>query len=84
MRAKVVSPLHWPSSLVRLPLIAWQAPRTLPSDMKGPGLMALFSDLLTGGAGDTNVLKPSGLGPGGSLIVSEGERARAVDRLLGK
>jgi hypothetical protein len=53
--------------------------------MKGPGLMALFTDLLTGGSGDTNVLKPySNNGPGGSLLVSEGERSREVDRLLGK
>jgi LCP family protein required for cell wall assembly len=85
MRSKVVSPIHWPSSFVRLPLIAWRAPRTLPSDMKGPGLAALFTDLLTGGSGDTRVLKPfSNGGPGGSLLVSEGERARAVDKLLGK
>ena len=85
MRSRVVSPLNWPSSLVRLPLIAWQAPRTLPSDMKGPGLMALFTDLLTGGSGEPNVLKPySDGGPGGSLLVSEGERARAVEELLGK
>jgi LCP family protein required for cell wall assembly len=85
MRSKVVSPVHWPSSFVRLPLIAWQAPRTLPSDMKGPGLMGLFTDLLTGGSGDTHVLKPySNDGPGGGLLVSDGERARAVDELLGK
>jgi LCP family protein required for cell wall assembly len=85
MRSKIVSPVHWPSTLVRLPLISWEAPRTLPSDMKGPGLMALFTDLLTGGSGDTHVLKPySSGGPGNSLLVSEGERSRAVDQLLGK
>jgi LCP family protein required for cell wall assembly len=84
MRSKIVSPLHWPSSLVRLPLISWEAPRTLRTDMKGPGLMALFGDLLTGGSGATHVLRPSGLGPGGSLLISESERARAVRALLGK
>jgi LCP family protein required for cell wall assembly len=84
MRSKIVSPVHWPSSLVRLPLIAWDAPRTLRTDMRGPGLSALFTDLLTGGSGATHVLKPEGLGPGGSLIVSESERARAVRDLLGK
>jgi LCP family protein required for cell wall assembly len=84
MRDKLVSPLNWPSTLVRLPLISWEAPRALRTDMKGPGLMALFTDLLTGGTGDTRVLKPSGIGPGGSLVVSEGERARAVHQLLGK
>jgi LCP family protein required for cell wall assembly len=84
MRDKLVSPLNWPSSLVRLPLISWEAPRALRTDMKGPGLMAVFTDLLTGGTGATRVLKPSGLGPGGSLVVSESERARAVRELLGK
>jgi LCP family protein required for cell wall assembly len=84
MRSKIVSPVHWPSSLVRLPLISWEAPRTLRTDMHGPGLSALFTDLLTGGSGATHVLKPEGLGPGGSLIVSESERARAVRDLLGK
>ena len=84
MRDRVVSPLHWPSSLVRLPLIAWEAPRALRTDMRGPGLATLFSDLLTGGTGDTRVLKPSAPGPGGSLLVSESERARAVRELLGK
>jgi LCP family protein required for cell wall assembly len=84
MRDRLVSPLHWPSTLVRLPLISWEAPRALRTDMKGPGLMTLFTDLLTGGTGATRVLKPSGLGPGGSLVVSDSERSRAVRALLGK
>jgi len=84
MRDKLVSPLNWPSTLVRLPLVSWEAPRALRTDMKGPGLMALFTDLLTGGTGPSRVLKPSGIGPGGSLVVSESERARAVRKLLGK
>src|SRR5204863_6136423 len=43
MRDKVASPTNWPSTFIRLPLISWQAPRALQTDMKGPGLMALFS-----------------------------------------
>jgi LCP family protein required for cell wall assembly len=84
MRDKLVSPLNWPSTLVRLPLVAWEAPRALRTDMRGPGLAALFSDLLTGGTGASRVLKPSGIGPGDSLVVSEDERASEVRRLLGK
>jgi LCP family protein required for cell wall assembly len=83
MRDQIVSPLNWPGSFVRLPWISWEAPRTLRTDMRGPGLMTLFGDLLTGGAGETRILKPSGDGPGGSLVISEEERAREVDRLLG-
>ena len=84
MRDRVVSPLHWPSALVRLPLISWEAPRALRTDLRGPGLSALFTDLLTGGTGATRILKPSGLGPGGSLVISADERAREVRRLLGR
>jgi anionic cell wall polymer biosynthesis LytR-Cps2A-Psr (LCP) family protein len=84
MRDKIVSPLNWPSTFIRLPWISWEAPRTLRTDMKGPGLMTLFTDLLTGGSGTTHVLKPSGIGPGGSLVVPPDTRARAVRQLLGK
>ena len=82
MRSKLVSPLNWPFTLVRLPLISWEAPRALRTDLKGPGLMTLFTDLLTGGTGATNVLKPSGINSDGSLRITAGERARAVNRLL--
>lgn len=78
IRSRMFSP--W--TFVRLPWVAWAAPRTLRTDMKGPGLSLLFLDLLTGGAGKTRVLKPSGAGPGGSLTVSEDEKAKAVRQLV--
>ena len=83
MRDRIVSPLHWPSSFVRGPFIAWEAPQAIRSDMHGPGLAALFTDLLTGGSGKTKVLLPSGE-ENGQLIVSDGAKADAVDYLLGK
>jgi LCP family protein required for cell wall assembly len=72
-----------PAAFVRLPWVSWEAPKTLRSDMHGPGLLGLFTDLLTGGAGETRVLRPSSAGPGGSVIVSEQEKASEVGRLLG-
>ena len=78
IRSQAVSP----RTFIRLPWVAWAAPRTVRSDMRGPGLMALFTDLLTGGAGKTRVLRPSGVGADGSLIVSDDEKARAVEELL--
>jgi LCP family protein required for cell wall assembly len=83
MRDRVVSPLHWPSTFFRGPFIAWEAPQAIRSDMHGPGLAALFLDLLTGGSGKTKVLLPSSA-LGTELIVSQGDRARAVDYLLGR
>ena len=69
-----------PSTFFRLPLVSWEAPQTLRTDFKGPGLMALFTDLMTGGAGKTRILQPYQLSP---LLVSEEEKAKAVDELLG-
>jgi LCP family protein required for cell wall assembly len=80
MRDKIVSPVHWPSSFIRGPFIAWNAPRAIRSDMHGPGLAALFTDLATGGSGKTDVLQatPSG----NDLIASELARQDAAQTLL--
>jgi LCP family protein required for cell wall assembly len=84
MRDQVVSPLNWPSTFIRGPFIAWEAPQAIHSDMHGPGLAALFTDLLTGGSGKTKVLF-SDFDPGsGSVVVSPSDRADAVDYLEGK
>lgn len=79
IRSQILSP----STFLRLPLVSWRAPRTLRTDLKGPGMMALFTDMLTGGPGKTRVLEPSGSGPAGSLIVSEEAKSRAVRQLVG-
>jgi len=71
IRSQIISP----STFFRLPLVSWEAPRTIRSDLKGPGLLALFTDLLTGGTGKTGVLE--------CLPCSEEEKAEAVDELLG-
>jgi LCP family protein required for cell wall assembly len=77
IRSRILSP----STFVRLPWVSWHAPRTLRTDLKGPGLLALFADMMSGGAGKTRILKPSGAGPAGSLTISEEEKARAVREL---
>ena len=87
MRSKVVSPLHWPHDFFYGPFIAWDAPRALVSDMHGPGLAALFTDLLTGGSGSTNVLKPDRAQPfnsDGSVNVTQSEADAAAKKLLGQ
>jgi LCP family protein required for cell wall assembly len=86
MRDKVASPLNWPGTFLRGPFIGWEAPQAIRSDMHGPGLAALFVDLLTGGSGKTKVLLPDRAQPfiNGGVNVTPGDRARAVDYLLGK
>ena len=81
VRGKLLSP----TTFLRLPLVSWRAPRTIRSDMRGPGLLALAADVGTGGTGRTRVLKPSFLPTGGgNLTFSEGEKADAVRHLLGR
>jgi LCP family protein required for cell wall assembly len=72
-----------PGTFFRLPLVSWRAPRAIRTDMKGPSLLALFTDLATGSSDETMVLEPSCLscGPGGSLVVSEGAKADAARKL---
>jgi LCP family protein required for cell wall assembly len=84
MRDQVASPLNWPGTFLRGPFIAWEAPKAIRSDMHGPGLAALFVDLLTGGSGKSKVLDFDGVNADGSLHISDGDKADAVDYLLGR
>jgi LCP family protein required for cell wall assembly len=74
------------SSFIRLPLIAWNAPPAIISDMSGPTLLGLFGALAISGTPPTRILRPSGavtLPDGESgLTVSEAERRAAAARFL--
>jgi len=83
MRDRLVHPKNWPSTFVRAPWIAWEAPRALRTDMRGPGLLTLFTDMLTGGSGETRVLAFDGVNGDGSLRITREERAAETRRLLG-
>jgi len=80
------SRLASPSSFLRMPLIAWNTPPAIISDMSGPTLLGLFGALAIGGTPPTHVLTPSGAVslPDGEvgLNVSEGERRAAAARFL--
>jgi LCP family protein required for cell wall assembly len=75
-----------PSSFFRLPLIAWNAPPAIISDMSGPTLIGVFGALAISGTPPTRVLKPSGAVtlPDGEqgLRVSEAERRSAVAQFM--
>jgi LCP family protein required for cell wall assembly len=74
------------SSFVRLPLIAWNAPPAIVSDMSGPTLLGLFGALAVDGTPPTRILRPSGAVtlPDGEvgLSVSEAQRRVAAARFL--
>jgi LCP family protein required for cell wall assembly len=70
------------STFFRLPLISWKAPKTIRTDLRGPGLLALAADIATGGSGEPAVLQPSVFGD--DLEFSDAEKASAVQELLGE
>jgi LCP family protein required for cell wall assembly len=75
-----------PSSFLRLPWIAWNAPPAIISDMSGPTLLGLFGAMAVSGTPPTRVLKPFGaitLPDGESgLRVSEAERRSDVAQFM--
>ena len=75
------SQLLSPSSFLRLPLIAWNAPPAIISDMSGPELLAMFASLAITGTPPTHVLKPTGQTtlPSGEEGLTVSEEARRAD-----
>jgi len=75
-----------PTTFLRLPLVSWQAPKAVRSDMAGPNLLGLFGALAIGGTPPTRILKPDGavtLADGGAgLTVSEERKQAEVARFL--
>jgi LCP family protein required for cell wall assembly len=69
------------SSFVRLPLIAWNAPPAIISDMSGSELLGMFAALAVGGTPPTRVLKPTGQVtlPSGEEGLTISEEARRAD-----
>ncbi|MGZ4268043.1 MAG: LCP family protein [Solirubrobacteraceae bacterium] len=78
MKSRALSP----SGFVRLPWIAWDAPRTVRTDMGAPGLIGLAASVMTSGSPPPRILpvRPSGGGTG--LTVDEAGKQRAVRRFL--
>jgi LCP family protein required for cell wall assembly len=77
MRSRVLSP----SGFIRLPFIAWAAPRAVETDMGAAGMISLTASLLTSGSAPTRIL-PVAPGPGTELISPTAARHRAVQAFL--
>ena len=60
----IKSRLVSPRTFLRLPLVSWQAPKAIRSDMAGPALLGLFGSVATSGSPETRVLPgvPEGSG----------------------
>ena len=76
MKARLLSP----TTFFRLPLVSWQAPKAVRSDMAGPNLMGLFAAMATTGSPRTQVL--GRVQPDGGVAVTDEEKQREVRRFL--
>jgi LCP family protein required for cell wall assembly len=70
-----------PSSFIRLPLISWNAPPAIISDMSGVELLGMFAALAATGTPPTRVLAPTGQTtlPDGEEGLTVSESARRAD-----
>lgn len=82
MKSRVFS-IH---GFLRLPLISWNVPKSVQSDMGGPRLLGYALGLALNGNTPTRVLRPNGgvrlPGGGAGLHVSDAEKQAEVQRFL--
>ena len=78
--ASIKGRLISPKTFFRLPLVSWNAPKAVRSDMAGPALLGLFGSVATSGSPDTRVLR--GNPDGNGLTVPDDVKQREVKRFL--
>ncbi len=83
IKNRLTDPLRIPRNFLFGPLIGWNAPKAMVSDMGGLVMPQLAMAAVIGGSSDTVVLKPSGPGPLGSLFVPVDACRKAVRKLTG-
>jgi LCP family protein required for cell wall assembly len=83
IKGRLTSPLRIPYNFIKGPIIGWTAPKTIVSDMGAVTMPQLPLASAIGGDSDPAVLKPSGPGPLGSLLVPASECQQAVEKFLG-
>jgi len=73
-------------TFIRLPWVAWAAPKAIRSDMSGPSLLGLVGAELSAGTAKPTVLKPTGAvtqaNGGQGLTVDDASKRAAVERFL--
>jgi LCP family protein required for cell wall assembly len=83
IKSRLTSPLRLPYNFIKGPIIGWRAPKAIVTDMGALTMPQLVLASVFGSNSQTDVLRPSANGPGGSLEISDAERQRAVNKLIG-
>jgi LCP family protein required for cell wall assembly len=82
IKNRLTDPLRLPYNFIHGPIIGWDAPRAIISDMGPLTMPQMLVASAIGGNSKPTVLKPSGAGPLDSLVISQAERHRAVQKFL--
>lgn len=77
------SRLFHPMAFIRMPWIAWTAPKAFVTDMSPFTLAGFMASMTVGKTPKPRVLKPVAPGPAGSIVIDEQQRARWARRLGG-
>ena len=90
IKGRMTSITRLPYNFIKGPWIGWNIPKAFISDMGGFTLPQLGIAALFGGSGETNVLGrdengdiSASPGPGGSIVISQGDCRKAVEALTG-
>ena len=83
IKGRLTSPARIPINFLKGPIIGWNAPKALVSDMGALTMPQLIFAAAIGGDSGTDVLKPDGAGPDGSLLVGKATCEKAVKKLTG-
>jgi LCP family protein required for cell wall assembly len=86
VKDRLTDPLRLPYNFIKGPIIGWDAPKAFVSDMGFFTMPQLVLSAAIGGSPSTDVLCAHGEceedGPGGSIVVPDSARHKAVHRLL--
>ncbi len=81
IKGKLTSPLSLPLNFLRGPLIGWNAPKALVTDMGALTMPQLLFAAVIGGDSPTEVLQPDSLSQ--PLVIPQAECLEKVEELLG-
>ena len=84
IKGRLTDPLRLPINFIKGPLIAWNAPKALVSNMGALTMPQLMVPVLLGGGSAAEILKPTGSDSAGNLIVPVEECVAKVTELIGE
>jgi LCP family protein required for cell wall assembly len=84
IKSRLTSPWRLPFNFIRGPLIAWNAPKAMVSDMGALTLPQLAISMAIGGGSDTEILgRNASISPAGNIVIPQEDCEKALKKFLG-